>query len=63
MTAGRPTVRGPDAPRECAAGDVEHPASGKLLAVIGSPLDAGELLAFRRRDAVHPLDGESGGNL
>lgn len=39
---------------------VEHPDSAKILTAIASPLDGGELLAFRRQDAVHPLEGEPG---
>ena len=37
---------------------VEHPDDGRVLALIGSPLDGGELLAFRREDAL-ALAGEA----
>lgn len=40
---------------------VEHPDSDKVLALIASPLDGGDLLAFRREDTVEPLQGESVG--
>ena len=40
---------------------VEHPDSAKVLALTGPPPHDGELLAFRRADAVHPLEGEAPG--
>ena len=37
---------------------VEHVDSEKVMVIFGPPAAGGELLAFRRDAAVHPLDGE-----